>query len=159
MKKTKIEKVDALKLMRSLDFFQPFNEPELEMLLSMSEIDRYDTGEEIIREGDKDYAFYVLLKGSVTVSKKFGSAHICKQINELSRGDCFGEMAVVTGKPRSANVTAREETFAFKLSPDILTAPTKDVKLMAVQLKIYQDFSRGLALKLEKHSDIIGLLL
>ncbi len=72
-------------------------------------------------------------------------------------GNCFGEMSIVTGKPRSADVIAKEDTVVFKIVPDFLE-DSKEANML-IQLKFYKNFSRGLADKLEKHSHMVALLL
>ncbi|MBZ0157975.1 MAG: cyclic nucleotide-binding domain-containing protein [Alphaproteobacteria bacterium] len=159
MKKLEVEQEDILKLMRHIDFFNSFTEKELLLFVGQSEVEKFMPGEEIIREGDEGYSFYIILKGSVAISKKMHLSSYSKKINELSRGQCFGEMALVTGKSRSANVAAKEETFVIKLDPYLVNRETDDSGLLSVQLKIYKNLSRELAEKLGKHSEIITLLL
>lgn len=57
-------------------------------------------GETLTREGDRGREFFVLVSGSVDVSKDG------KTITELGEGDWFGEIALLAGLPRTATVTA-----------------------------------------------------
>ncbi len=62
----------------------------------------YEDGDMIIREGNKDIDFFELIRGSLTVVK--GG----KKIAELTEpGEYFGEMAAISGEPRSASVIAK----------------------------------------------------
>jgi CPA2 family monovalent cation:H+ antiporter-2 len=56
-------------------------------------------GERIIRKGDKADAVYFISSGEVEVS-------VAKRRIKLGAGDFFGEMALISGQPRSADVTA-----------------------------------------------------
>ena len=56
-------------------------------------------GEQIIRAGDRADAVYFISSGHVEVATG-------KQRIKLGAGDFFGEMALISGQPRSANVTA-----------------------------------------------------
>jgi K+:H+ antiporter len=58
-----------------------------------------EPGERIIRAGDKADAVYFMCQGEVEVS-------VADQSIKLGAGDFFGEMALISGLPRSANVTA-----------------------------------------------------
>ena len=64
---------------------------------------RYGPGETIVREGDPGNAFYVVLDGKVRVDPPKGSSAV------LKAGDSFGEMALLDGAPRSADITAEGE--------------------------------------------------
>jgi CPA2 family monovalent cation:H+ antiporter-2 len=56
-------------------------------------------GERIIRTGDKADAVYFISSGEVEVS-------VAGRQIKLGAGDFFGEMALISGQPRSADVTA-----------------------------------------------------
>ena len=55
----------------------------------------------IVREGDVDTTFFVLLNGTVRVIKNN------RKIADLPKGSCFGEMGAFTKTPRTAHVVAR----------------------------------------------------
>jgi CRP/FNR family cyclic AMP-dependent transcriptional regulator len=62
------------------------------------------SGEMVIREGELDATFYLLVKGKVEVSiDKFGAE--CT-VNVLEEGAVFGEIAALVGEDRSATVKA-----------------------------------------------------
>jgi CRP-like cAMP-binding protein len=65
---------------------------------------RYRQGEVIIREGDPGYEMFFIESGLVQVVRGTGSRTLL--LAELGGGDVFGEMALLTGLPRSATVTA-----------------------------------------------------
>ncbi len=64
----------------------------------------YAKGEEIVKEGEQAVAFYVINSGKVDVTK--GE----KTLATMGPGESFGEMALLDGFPRSANITAVEDT-------------------------------------------------
>jgi CPA2 family monovalent cation:H+ antiporter-2 len=66
-------------------------------------------GERIIRKGDKADAAYFISAGEVEVD--VGGRRI-----RLGPGDCFGEMALISGQPRSAHVTALDYCSLLKLT-------------------------------------------
>ncbi len=65
---------------------------------------RFRQGEVIIREGDPGYEMYFIESGRVRVVRGSGTSAIL--LAELGAGDLFGEMALLTGRPRSATVAA-----------------------------------------------------
>lgn len=66
------------------------------------DVEKYEDGDMIIREGNNDIDFFKLLRGSLTVIK--GG----KKIAELTEpGEYFGEMASITGEERTASIVAQ----------------------------------------------------
>ena len=93
----------------------------------------------IVREGDIDTTFFVLLTGSVRVIKNN------RKIVTLPTGACFGEMGAFTTTPRTAHVIAREPSIVLKLDLKVLERESPDLKL-----KFYQVFIETLIDRLER---------
>ena len=70
----------------------------------------FPDGAVIIKQGEEGDKFYVLRKGSVQVVFDDGRAPI-----DLEEGNFFGEMALLTGKPRVATVIARGPVETYTL--------------------------------------------
>ncbi len=69
---------------------------------------RFTAGEEIFRMGDRGQSAYIIERGKVEVSTmRVGEKMI---IAELGNGEIFGEMSMMDDAPRSATVTATEDT-------------------------------------------------
>lgn len=67
-------------------------------------VQRYSKGDTIITEGIVSNSVYIVLEGEVNVSKKVDNKNV--MISTLKEGDVFGEMGLISGTVRSANVTA-----------------------------------------------------
>jgi len=66
------------------------------------DVEKYEDGDMIIREGNNDIDFFKLIRGSLTVIK--GG----KKIADLTEpGEYFGEMASITGEERTASIVAQ----------------------------------------------------
>ena len=75
---------------------------------------RLKAGERLIHQGEAGEAFYVIQNGICSVSvEKDGELHLLAQ---RSQNDVIGEMAIITGEPRSAHVDAETETEVWGLS-------------------------------------------
>jgi len=90
-------KIDLLK---QVPLFAGCSKAELrEVALSTDEIDLRD-GHVLTREGRAGREFFILVEGTASVTQDG------KEIAELGGGDWFGEIALLTHRPRTATVTA-----------------------------------------------------
>jgi CRP-like cAMP-binding protein len=69
------------------------------------ELHRFKAGEPVLLEGDFGTSFFVVASGRFTVSKRDPTGRPVA-LAHLSDGDFFGEMAMLSGAPRGATVTA-----------------------------------------------------
>ncbi|MBF0506344.1 MAG: cyclic nucleotide-binding domain-containing protein [Nitrospirae bacterium] len=143
------EDENKIKIMRTIDFFKPFTDQELPVILNTSTWLKCNHGDFILREGQtSEPSFFVILKGSVGIQKRVGATNMKKSIHRLKRGECFGEMAVITGQPRSADAVAEEETYVLKIDADTLNKETDSFDLRSIQFKFYKAFAEILAERL-----------
>jgi CRP-like cAMP-binding protein len=80
---------------------------------------RFEAGEAILREGEAGASFYVVATGRVAVSRRDADGRDVV-LARLGEGDFFGEMALLTGAPRSATVAADGAVEALELRPETL---------------------------------------
>ena len=66
----------------------------------------YEPGQIVFREGDRGDWLYVVTEGEVEVLKR-DAAGTATPLRTLGPGECFGEIALVSDRPRSATVRAR----------------------------------------------------
>jgi serine/threonine protein kinase len=72
------------------------------------------TGERFIAQGDEGHSFYLIQKGSCVVNvEKNGTKHA---ISRLRSGDIVGEISLLTGEPRTANVDAETDMVLWSLT-------------------------------------------
>jgi CRP/FNR family cyclic AMP-dependent transcriptional regulator len=70
----------------------------------------FPAGQVIARQGDIGSGLFVIITGRVRVTRDG------RQIGELGPGDLFGELSVLDGRPRTAQVIAEEATTCLALS-------------------------------------------
>jgi CRP-like cAMP-binding protein len=95
-------------------FFQVLKMNELDELIGHLRMVRVQKGYEIIKQGEKGDAFYLIASGKVSVWKKKGFKKAAK-VAELGTDDFFGEMALISNEPRNATIVAEEVTELFIL--------------------------------------------
>jgi len=93
----KNEKVELLK--RTALFAECTKAELIEVALSSDEREATE-GESLMEEGRRGREFFVLVEGAATVRR--GG----RKLADLGPGDWFGEIAILTYKPRTATVTA-----------------------------------------------------
>jgi CRP-like cAMP-binding protein len=80
-------------------------------------------GKNIVKEGDPGNSIFVLVAGKAKVSRGEGDKQ--KVLAYLPGGALFGEIAVLTGAPRSATISADQESELFEVSRDDINAIAK----------------------------------
>ncbi len=75
---------------------------------------RYRQGDFILREGEPGEEMFFIESGRVEIVQ--GKGANARHLNELVAGDLFGEMALLTGNPRSASVVALTNIDLWTLS-------------------------------------------
>jgi len=80
---------------------------------------RIDAGQAVLREGDEGQSFYVLANGALSVTKRDDKGNVIA-LARLSEGDFFGEMAILSGAPRAATVTAEAASDVLEFPAEVL---------------------------------------
>lgn len=97
----------------AVDIFAPLSADEITMLAQAAVSHVFAPSETVIRAGDPGSSMFVVHKGRVRVQvSENGRSRTVATLNE---GDFFGEMALFTGEPRTANVLALEETEVLEI--------------------------------------------
>ncbi len=78
----------------------------------------FPAGTVILREGDPPDAAYILTRGRCEAYR--GSGADRRSLREMAAGDVFGEMALLSKRPRSASVVALEDVTAIVVTPEAL---------------------------------------
>jgi len=97
----------------AVDIFAPLSPEETGMLAQAASSHVFAPGETVIRAGDPGSSMFVVHNGRVSVQvSENGRA---RTVATLSDGAFFGEMALFTGEPRTANIVALEETEVLEI--------------------------------------------
>lgn len=97
----------------AVDIFSPLSPDELRQLAKSTAGHVFAPGETLIRVGDEGSSMFVVHSGRVAVQIPDRSGP--RTVAELTEGNFFGEMALFTGEPRTANVVALEETEVLEI--------------------------------------------
>jgi small-conductance mechanosensitive channel/CRP-like cAMP-binding protein len=97
----------------AVDIFSPLSTDELRQLAKATAGHVFAPGETLIRAGDEGSSMFVVHSGRVAVQLTDRGSP--RTVAELTEGNFFGEMALFTGEPRTANVVALEETEVLEI--------------------------------------------
>jgi CRP-like cAMP-binding protein len=104
----------------------------LNWVIEKSQEDHFQPGEVIIREGDLGDRFYIILDGKVEVTLHGGTVKVAI----LDKNDCFGELAFLTHKRRTATVTATSKVRLLSFTEDTLLELLQNAPSVSYQLGI-----------------------
>jgi CRP-like cAMP-binding protein len=91
--------------------FAGLDREHLEDVLRVGRRVSFDPGQAIVERGDQGDAMYIMVDGAAEVD-------VGGRFHRLERGDFFGEMAVLAGKPREATVKAAEPVEVLRIPAD-----------------------------------------
>lgn len=122
-----LAKLDALK---GMFLFRALDMSELARVLESSVLRRAEAGDMLIREGGREHSLYLILDGELEVIKN-GVV-----LARFGKGGHVGEMALVSGAPRSASVRAARPTRFLEIRREqweglLHRAPATGVKLLS----------------------------
>ena len=139
------------KIMAVSPLFGTLKERDRREILEAFTLKSSNEGDAIITEGEKGDSLFIVKSGHVEVSTVAdGGKRVV--LGQLKEGDFFGEVALLTGKPRTATITA--------LSPvELMELFAKDLKSCFEKYpKVKETLNRYLKVRVEKTiSTIIAL--
>lgn len=125
-------------LLRTLTFFHEFSHAEIWEVLRASNWHDYQDSDDIVREGEVDDRFYIIVSGSVKVQAN------SREIGMLSNGDCFGETSYVRGAKRQASILAHGPVTILRVSSTLMEQMSS-----ACQLRFNKVFLKSLITRLQ----------
>ncbi len=101
---------DPMAALQRVQLFADMDRRQAEQITRLLQVRPFAKGETVIMEGSGGAAFFLIDSGDATVS--------CKGVHlgTLGPGDCFGEIALIDGGPRSATVTAATDLVCYGLT-------------------------------------------
>jgi serine/threonine protein kinase len=134
----KIDKQERFNTLRTLEFFHDFSHSEIWEILRASEWRTYEPGDEIIREGEMDDRFYIIVEGEVAVQSGR------REMGTIGAGQGFGETSYVRGARRTATIAAKSRVTLLRVSSTLLEQASS-----SCQLRFNKVFLRSLIERLQ----------
>lgn len=108
--------IEPLNLIKDIDVFKPFSDEAKASLSKRIHSCTFRRNEYIVRQGDEGDSLFIIVEGAVKVQLCQDEKKI--DLAVLGAGKFFGEMALLTGETRSANVIAISETHLIEVTRD-----------------------------------------
>ena len=113
----------------TVPIFDTLTRRQKHRLFSSIHVRHYKEGEIVFRQDDPGVGLYIVRDGQVDVYNEYTDM-TRKKIAELSKGEVFGEIALLNDCPRSATAVAFKETILFAFfRTDFLNLMDSDPKL------------------------------
>ena len=130
-----------------LSFFSEFSQPEIWEIMRAGSWKTYKPGDVVVKEGELDDSFFVIVSGELTVHK--GKT----LLGNLGGGDCFGEMGYLKKTKRSASVRAKTDVGLLRVNATLMERASRDC-----QLRFYKVFAHTLIERLTRTTEQLQAL-
>jgi CRP-like cAMP-binding protein len=130
-------------MLSSVKIFSTLTPEDLQSLAASARVRSYHTNDPIVLQGDISNAMFVLISGCVKVYRT-SERGVDVVLALLQAPECFGEMSFIDGLPRSAGVTAIENTNVIELTADsvhqaVLNSPSLAWSLLTSVVLRFRD--------------------
>lgn len=139
----------------TIDLFKGLGPAQIATLQSLIQPMQFDAGDRVLRSGEEGRMFFVLARGTVSVMVRGESAEQVR-VSCIGPGQFFGEMAVLGGGIRSADVIADERIICYGLTVDQLDHLTATEPLIVTV--ILANMAREFAARIRRGNAIISSL-
>jgi len=125
-----LRKDAKVELLQRVPLFERCSRRELQEIAGLADELDVPAGRTLTTEGRTGYEFVVIVDGTASVKRKG------RRINTLRSGDFLGEIALVTGTPRTATVATTSQSRVLVLTARDFRRLLRDTP--AIQLKVLE---------------------
>jgi CRP/FNR family cyclic AMP-dependent transcriptional regulator len=145
MKLWGLETNAIVEMLQKTPLWSGLGEKELKVIARSFKELKYESGDVIVRKGEAGVGFYLIVDGTVEVRADG------RVLSKLGPGQFFGEMALLDGQPRSADVVATEPSRCLAMSSWSFNGVVSEHPKIA--LKMLQEFVRRLRMNAQNISE------
>jgi small-conductance mechanosensitive channel/CRP-like cAMP-binding protein len=110
------ERARIVDVLGGVDLVRPLPDDARAMLAERASTKIYGPGETVVRKGDASMELFIIERGTLAV--EVATAGRVAEVAQLTDGQCFGEMGLVTGEARSATVRAKTQCHLVVIDHD-----------------------------------------
>jgi small-conductance mechanosensitive channel/CRP-like cAMP-binding protein len=115
-----VAREEVLSRLREVDILSPLSEESRETIAAGTRVHFYSKGETILRHAAAGDSMFVVHSGTASVRLPDDSDQGWHEVAQLGSGTVFGEMALLTGETRTADVVALTDVTALEIGKDAL---------------------------------------
>lgn len=124
----RLRKNAKVELIKGVPLFSHCSNAQLGALAAEADELDFPAGRELTREGERGREFMVIVEGGALVTRKG------RKLAQLGDGDFLGEIALISGAPRTATVTTTEPTRVLVLTDRAFKRVTRDIPAINASL-------------------------
>ncbi|MEW6282058.1 MAG: SLC26A/SulP transporter family protein [Candidatus Eremiobacterota bacterium] len=128
-----IEHASCRMELEEMEIAEGLTPEQLATLRGLMDCQTFQPGELIVREGDRGDAVYILVEGCASIRVTTGEG-LQKRLFSYGPGAVFGEMALLEGRPRAADVRAELPTTVYRLEASDFVELTQRHPALAARL-------------------------
>ena len=129
-------------------WFRNLEEQQIEQVIGLARLCSYEQGETVVRQGDPSDAFYILLRGDITIEVDHGGGDAV-EVGRVRPPFTFGEIGLLLGQPRSASIVAAGEVYVLGFERAVFEQMFHEIPNFRLSV------ARGLAQRLEQVSEMV----
>ena len=111
--------------LRQVDWLRGLSDDELRMLVPTVSVRQFGAGEMLVRIGEPGESMFIVRSGRAEVIGHTADGQL-RHLAEIGRGVVTGEMALMTGEPRNANVRALTDVEVIEMDREGFTRLFKE---------------------------------
>lgn len=117
-KMTEESTISILPILKKFPLLEELNEEDHREIIKQITLQYFPAKQVIFRENDPGDAVFIIKRGVVRIFHEAPTPDEEVEVATLSNNDFFGEMAIISEKPRNATAQAMEESEVFVLRKD-----------------------------------------
>ncbi len=121
-------------ILNQIPFFAGLNEANKKILYENAKCQLYDEDSTIIEKGQSGQSMFVVIDGLLGVYIDYEHRGNASKVADLSDGQCFGEMSLLTGEPRSATIRSLTDSILYEIDNEALAPILKENPNIAMQI-------------------------
>jgi CRP-like cAMP-binding protein len=125
--------------LEAVDLFRSLTPAERSFVADHLRYAPFTAGERVTRQGAVAHWLYILCEGTVEIRRRSGDGSIDKAVATIEAPNFFGEMGLMTGEPRTADVMAVTDVECYRLDKDGLK------RILEERPEVAEEFSKTLA--------------